>query len=89
MSLALCLAAASHDGEYVNVSIEACCRQHSGIPGTPLDVEAPLAAGGQLVQHLQYQPGLPLLEELHNLFPLRLSLLNFIFRIKQLLLLQC
>lgn len=53
MSLALRLAAASHDRENVDVPIKACCRQHCGIPGTPLDVEAPLAAGGQLVQHLQ------------------------------------
>lgn len=74
MSLALCLAAASHDGEDVNVPVEARCRQHGRIPGAPLDVEAPLAAGGQLVQHLQYQTGLPLLEELHNLFLLSLSL---------------
>lgn len=49
MSLALCLAVASHDGKNVNVAVEACCRQHGGVPGTPLDVEAPLAAGGQLV----------------------------------------
>lgn len=72
MSLALCLAAASHDGEDVNVSVKACCWQHGGIPGTPLDVEAPLAAGGQLVQHLQYQTDLPLLEELHKPFDLGL-----------------
>lgn len=68
MSLALCLAAASHNGEDVNVPVKACCRQHGGVPGTPLDVEAPLAAGGQLVQHLQYQTGSLLLEDLHNLF---------------------
>lgn len=49
MSLALCLAVASHDGENVNVAVEARCRQHGGVPGTPLDVEAPLAAGGQFV----------------------------------------
>lgn len=68
MSLALCLAVASHDGENVNVAVEARCRQHGGVPGTPLDVEAPLAAGGQLVQHLRQQTGLLLLEEQHNLF---------------------
>lgn len=68
MSLALCLAVASHDGENVNMPVEACCRQHGGVPGTPLDVEAPLAAGGQLVEHLQHQTGLLLLEKQHNLF---------------------
>lgn len=53
LSLALCLAAASHDGIDVNVSVEAGGRQQHGVPGAPLDVEAPLAAGGQLVQHLE------------------------------------
>lgn len=67
MSLALCLAAASHDGEDVNVPIEACCWQHCRIPGTPLDVEAPLAAGRQLIQDLQNQIDIPVLTELQSL----------------------
>lgn len=53
MSLTLCLVAASHDGEDVDVPVEACSRQHGRVPGAPLDVKAPLTAGGQLVQHLQ------------------------------------
>lgn len=68
MPLALSLAAASHDGEDVDVAVEACCRQHRGIPGTPLDVEAPLAAGGQLIQHLWRQRDLKALEELNVCF---------------------
>lgn len=55
MSLALRLVAASHDGVDVDVSVEACSRQHRGVPGAPLDVKAPLTAGGQLVQHLETQ----------------------------------
>lgn len=55
MSLALRLAAASHDGIDVDASVKACGRQHRGVPGAPLDVEAPLTAGGQLVQHLKIQ----------------------------------
>lgn len=52
MSLALSLATAPHDGIDVNVSIKSCCWQHCRVPGAPLDVEAPLTADGQLVQHL-------------------------------------
>lgn len=52
MSLALRLAAASHDGIDVDVTVEARGRQHRRVPGTPLDVKAPVTAGGQLVQHL-------------------------------------
>lgn len=55
MSLALRLVGASHDGVDVNVSVKACSRQHRGVPGTPLDVKAPLIAGGQLIQHLRIQ----------------------------------
>lgn len=52
MSLTLRLAAATHDGVDVDVAVKACGRQHGWVPGAPLDVEAPLTAGGQLVQHL-------------------------------------
>lgn len=52
MPLALRLVGSSHDGVDVDVSVEAGGRQHRGVPGAPLDVKAPLAAGGQLVQHL-------------------------------------
>lgn len=52
MSLTLHLAAAPHDGENVNMAIEACSRQHSRVPGAPLDVETPLTAGRQLIQNL-------------------------------------
>lgn len=55
MSLALRLVAASHDGVDVDVSVKACSRQHRGVSGAPLDVKAPLTAGGQLVQHLRIQ----------------------------------
>lgn len=55
MSLALCLVAASHDGKDVDVPVKACSRQHCRVPGAPLDVKAPLTAGGQLVQHLEIQ----------------------------------
>ena len=53
MSLALHLVAASHDGINTDVPVKACGRQHRGVPGTPLDIKAPLTAGGQLVQHLE------------------------------------
>lgn len=46
MSLALCLVAASHDGKDVDVPVKACSRQHCRVPGAPLDVKAPLTAGG-------------------------------------------
>lgn len=52
MSLTLRLTAATHDGVDVDVAVKAGGRQHGGVPGAPLDVEAPLTAGGQLVQHL-------------------------------------
>lgn len=52
LSPALRLAAASHDGVDVDVPVEARGRQHRGVPGAPLDVEAPMTAGGQLIQHL-------------------------------------
>lgn len=52
MSLTLRLVAAPHYGKDVDVAIKACCRQHSRVPGAPLDVEAPLTAGRQLIQNL-------------------------------------
>lgn len=52
MPLTLRLVAAPHDGEDVDVAVEACGRQHSWVPGAPLDVEAPLTAGRQLIQNL-------------------------------------
>lgn len=55
MSLGLRLAAASHDGKDVDVPVKACSWQHCRVPGAPLDVKAPLTAGGQLVQHLESQ----------------------------------
>lgn len=57
VSLALRLVGSSHDGVDVDVSVKACSRQHRGVPGTPLDVKAPLSGGGQLVQHLRIQAG--------------------------------
>lgn len=53
LSLALGLAAAAHDGIDVDVTVETGGRQQHGVPGAPLDVEAPLAAGRQLIQHLE------------------------------------
>lgn len=50
--LALCQAAAAHDGVDVDVSVEAGGRKHRRVPGAPLHVKAPLVLGGQLVQHL-------------------------------------
>ena len=52
LPLVLSLAAASHDGIDADVAVEGCGWQHCRVPGTPLDVEAPLSAGGQLVQNL-------------------------------------
>ena len=52
LPLALSLAASSHDGIDADVPIEGCGRQHRRVPGAPLDVKAPLSAGGQLVQNL-------------------------------------
>lgn len=53
VSLALGLVAAAHDGKDVDVSVAAGGRQHRWVSGAPLDVEAPLAACGQLVQDLR------------------------------------
>ena len=52
LPLGMGLAAAPHDGVNADVSVKSCGREHRRVPGTPLDVEAPLGAGGQLVQNL-------------------------------------
>lgn len=45
LCLAESLAAAPHDGVDADVTVEGCSRQHRWVPGTPLDVKAPLVGG--------------------------------------------
>jgi len=56
LPLALRLVAAPHDGVDADVPVEGGGRQHRRVPGAPLDVEAPLRVGGQLVQNLSARP---------------------------------